>query len=82
MHLELFDTFFCQASLVPNVLGVSLCHLADNVMQITPTSFQNVPAPIDSNPSDTINLRQLNLPKGTTDWDVKMYDIISKTKGT
>ncbi len=61
---------------------MSLCHLADNVMETTPTLFQNVSCRIDSNISNTINLGQINLPKGTTDWDAKMRDIISETKRT
>ncbi|CAF3538259.1 unnamed protein product [Rotaria sp. Silwood1] len=76
---------FCQlhnqetmASAIPKVRGVSLCHLADNTFQYSPTYQQSLAISIDENSTHALDFNQLNLPKGPTDWDTKLRDIMCK----
>ncbi|CAF4143071.1 unnamed protein product [Rotaria magnacalcarata] len=69
---------FNIASAIPNVHGVSLCHLAHNTFQHSSTSQQNMQISINEKPTHSLNFQQIDLPQGTTDWDTKMRDIMSK----
>ncbi|CAF3601140.1 unnamed protein product [Rotaria socialis] len=66
------------ASSIPNVHGVSLCHLADNKSNFVSNSPEKLPMFKDEKSADLLHEHRINLPKGTTDWDAIMLDIMSK----
>ncbi|CAF2120191.1 unnamed protein product [Rotaria magnacalcarata] len=66
------------ASSIPNVHGVSLCHLTDNKSNLVSNSPEKVPMFKDEKSADSLDEHRINLPKGITDWDAVMLDIMSK----
>ncbi|CAM4831875.1 unnamed protein product [Rotaria magnacalcarata] len=69
---------FMLASSIPNVHGVSLCHLTDNKSNLVSNSPEKVPMFKDEKSADSLDEHRINLPKGITDWDAVMLDIMSK----
>jgi hypothetical protein len=47
-------------------------------MEKMPSSSANVSAAIDIQSTNTVDIDQLNLPKGLTDWDAIVRNIINK----
>ena len=66
-----------KALKVPNVTGVSLCHLAEDLqMQLASTSPHPDKSAKGAQPH--LSLDHANLPQGQTDWDAKMKEILVK----
>ena len=70
--------FLLQASHIPNIRGISLCHLADDTIRSLSTSHRKTLVSVDKNSPSESNFGQINLPRGNTDWDAKLRDILSK----
>jgi hypothetical protein len=68
-----------KAPNVPDVTGVSLCHLAEDLqLQLassTPCSDKSV-----EEASSQLTSDHANLPRGQTDWDAKMEEILAKRR--
>lgn len=58
--------------------GVSLCHLSNDIFESSSTSEQETLAFSHEPQHHSTNFQQIDLPKGSTDWDAKMRHIMSE----
>ena len=66
-----------KAPNVPHVTGVSLCHLAEDLQLQLASSTLCPDKSVEEAPSQ-LTSDHANLPRGQTDWDAKMQEILAK----